>query len=76
MRAETNGIKGPPVKRRALSPFKRLAHALVDDLPVDATWQDLAKRVQLEIELEEAVGEFERRLPKDQRNAGTSARRD
>jgi len=35
------------------APFKRLAHSLVDELPDDATWHDLAARVRQEIELAE-----------------------
>ena len=40
--------------------LKRLAHALVDGLADDATWEDLAAEVRFQIELEQAVVEAER----------------
>ena len=47
-------------RRADVSPFKRQAYALVDQLPDDGTWEQLAERVQLEIDLEAAVLECER----------------
>lgn len=47
------------------SQFKRAAHAIIDELPDDATWQDLAEHIRIEIELEEAVSEIERRYARE-----------
>jgi predicted transcriptional regulator len=44
-------------------PFKQQAHKLIDQLPDDATWSDLAERVRFLAEIEDGIkaadrGEF------------------
>ncbi|MDC8015718.1 hypothetical protein [Tahibacter soli] len=42
-------------------PFKQEAHKLIDQLPDDASWSDLAERVRFLAEVEDGVKEADRR---------------